>query len=96
MALSPGAPRNAGSWFLARNREWIRANLPGIRRLIAYVNECSLMPWHERNYEHHKGVIYLADNWRLVYRKKNRSSWKSRPGRRGNETRIRAKFERVP
>jgi hypothetical protein len=85
MALGPGAPRNAGSWFLARNREWIRANLPGIRRLIAYVN-----------LEHHKGVIYLADNWRLVYRKKNRSSWKSRPGRRGNETRIRAKFERVP
>ena len=85
MALGPGAPRNSGSWFLARNREWIRANMPGIRRLIAYVN-----------LEHHAGTIYQADNWRLVYRKKTRSTWRNRPGRAGNEARYRAKFERQP
>jgi hypothetical protein len=85
MALGPGAPKNAGSWFLARNREWIRSNLPGIRRLIAYVN-----------LEHHTGTIYQADNWTLVYRKRTRSTWSNRAGRLGNEARMRAKFERQP
>jgi hypothetical protein len=85
MALTPEAPRNSGSWFLARNREWIRSNLPEIRRLIAYVNLAN-----------HKGTIYLADNWKVVYRKRDWNTWKNRAGRQGTEARLRAKFERVP
>jgi hypothetical protein len=85
MALKPSAPKNSGSWFLARNREWIRENMPGIIRLIAYVN-----------LDDHNGGIYRADNWKQLYRKKNRSSWTNRAGRLGTEVTIRGKFEREP
>jgi hypothetical protein len=85
MALGPGLPKNTASWFLARNREWIRANMPEIKRLITYVN-----------LEHHKGTIYQADNWKLIYKKRVWTSWNNRPGRKPYNVRFRAKFERVP
>lgn len=85
MALCDKVPRNTGSWFLARNREWIRKNMPNIKRLIAYVN-----------LENHTGIVYRADNWKTVYKKINSGTWKSRDNRKGNEAHLRAKFERVP
>jgi len=85
MALSYGAPRNSGSWFLARNREWIRKNMPEIGRVIAYIN-----------LDHHTGIVYRADNWQTVYREYSTSSWTNRPGRLGTEANYRAKFERAP
>jgi predicted metal-dependent hydrolase len=85
MALSDEAPKNSASWFLARNREWIREWLPEIKRLIAYVD-----------LEQHKVVSYLADNWRVIYKKRSDNSWNNRPGRQGKEAKLRMKVERRP
>lgn len=86
MALGPAAPKNSASWFMARTRAWIRANMPGIVRLIAYVDEAR-----------HSGVTYRADNWRIVYaRRRKVQSWSSRPGRTGTKAELRTKFERAP
>ena len=86
MALSPEAPKNSASWFIAANRRWIRNNMSSVNRLIAYVDEMD-----------HSGVTYRADNWRTVYRSRRRShTWLSRPGRTGKVDRLRTKFERSP
>lgn len=85
MALSPDAPRNSATWFIAQNRKWIREHMPSITRLIAYVNGTV-----------HTGVTYRGDNWRTIKREHNTSSWTNRPGRLGDETEIRIKFEREP
>jgi hypothetical protein len=85
MALDSEAPKNSASWFLARNREWIRGRMPEIRRLIAYVD-----------LEKHKGISYLADNWQVVYKERADNSWRNRPGRTGSEARLRMKLERRP
>ncbi len=87
MALGPGAPKNSASWFLAANRRWIRRYLPGVTRLISYVDE----------EQGHVGVTYRADGWRVVYSRRERShSWGSRPGRTGQVAQKRTKFEREP
>jgi hypothetical protein len=86
MALSPGAPKNSASWFIAQNRRWIRENMPEVGRLIAYVDESD-----------HSGVTYRADNWRPIYsRRRKAQSWANRPGRTGRKAILRTKFEREP
>ena len=86
MALSPAAPKNSASWFIAANRRWIRTHMPEIHRLISYVDE-----------SHHTGVTYRADNWQVVYRRRRSShTWGNRSGRSGEKADLRTKFERVP
>lgn len=86
MALGPETPKNSASWFLARNREWIRANRPEVERVISYVDE-----------QFHTGVTYRADNWRTVYsRQLHHSTWANRRGHDGSHAVIRTKFERTP
>jgi hypothetical protein len=88
MALSSEAPRNAASFFLARNRAWIRAHAAGVTRLIAYIDETV-----------HTGVTYRADNWRRVACDPRGRPWKpteSSPGRKSAPLGKRAKFERRP
>ena len=92
MALSPSAPKNAASFFIARNREWIRREAPGVTRLIAYVDETI-----------HSGVTYRADNWRTVYTGGRGRPWKPTTNREGRLLHrkspalgSRAKFERSP
>lgn len=86
MALSPIAPRNSATYFLAKMRAWIRTHMPEIRRLISYVTMSK-----------HTGVTYRADNWHKVYEKRTNQSWsKSRPTRRGVSSNHKAKFERLP
>lgn len=85
MALSPDAPRNSASYFMAQSRKWIKANMPGIKRLIAYVPS-----------EIHTGITYRADGWRTVYSHRSESGkWTTR--RKVNHgCLIRTKFEREP
>lgn len=86
MALAPTAPKNSASWFMGATRKWIRANMPEVRRLIAYVDETD-----------HTGVTYRADNWATVYRaRRERGRWSSRPGRTARRAVLRTKFERAP
>lgn len=86
MALAPSAPRNAGTFFMAHCRVWIRENMPEIKRLISYVSQLR-----------HTGIVYRGDNWRLVYeRHKDNSMWTNRPGRIDSKALLRAKFEREP
>ncbi len=86
MACAPNAPRNTASWFIAQNRKWIRAHMPEIKRLIAYVD-----------LRHHTGITYRADNWRTVYYgQQETSSWQNRPGHCGIAAQLRCKFEREP
>ena len=92
MALSPEAPKNAASYFLARNREWIRASAPGVRRLISYIDETV-----------HTGVRYRADNWLRVPCDPRGRPWRPVVGRLGRVLHRRspalgrrAKFERAP
>lgn len=86
MALSTAAPRNAGTYFMAQSRKWIRDNMPDIKRLISYVP-----------LELHSGIIYRGDNWKTVYWGKNsRHNWTNRPNRRSEIYTLKAKFERTP
>lgn len=86
MALSPAAPRNAGTFFLAQCRAWIRAHMPEVTRLISYVSQVR-----------HSGIVYRGDNWRVVYAGRVHSAeWTNRGGRKMNKARLRAKFERGP
>ena len=88
MALSPEAPKNAASFFIARNRAWIRTNAPHVTRLIAYIDETV-----------HTGVTYRADNWWRVPCDPRGRPWKAtkaRPGRTSPPLGRRAKFERAP
>lgn len=86
-AHGPWAPRNLGSWFLARQRAWIREHMPGIARLISY-----------QDADAHDGALYKADNWRMVRETFSARSWsESRPGRRvGSERQHKIKWERCP
>ena len=92
MALSPSAPKNAASWFIARNREWVRRELPAVSRLITYLDETV-----------HSGVTYRADNWRRVPCDPRGKPWKPYRNAEGRLLRRtsrphgrRAKFEREP
>jgi hypothetical protein len=85
LAHAPGAPRNIGSWFLARMRAHIRATLPHVRRLITYHDAA-----------HHTGAIYAADNWQPVARTQKLHDWTNRPGRSALGIRDRVKWERHP
>ncbi|MGI0150854.1 MAG: XF1762 family protein [Thermoplasmata archaeon] len=86
MALGPAARKNSASWFMAACRRWIRAEMPGVHRLIAYVDETR-----------HTGVTYRADNWRTVYSGlRPTGNWGNRPGRAGEKATVRRKFERPP
>ena len=85
LAHGPHAPRNLGSWGLARMREWIRVNLPDVRRLISY-----------QDADVHDGALYKADNWTRVYEHFTTHTWTNRPGRLGTERRHRVKWEREP
>lgn len=88
MALSPEAPKNSASWFIAHNRDWIRDRAPDVRRLIAYVDLTV-----------HSGVTYRADNWRRVacdFRGRPWTPNAAHPGRKSKPLGRRAKFERAP
>ena len=88
MALAPDVPKNTPSFFLSRNRKWIRENRPEVELLIAYVDETN-----------HSGVTYRADNWRTVFRRKSvgpGTVWTNREGRTAPVARLRTKFERAP
>jgi len=85
LAHSPYAPHNLGTYTLGRMRRWIRTNMPEVVRLISY-----------QDADAHDGALYKADNWRKVYEKKARHSWKNRPGRIGSEVEHRIKWEREP
>lgn len=82
LAHSPHAPRNLGSWSLAKMRKWIIENMPEINRLISY-----------QDADIHHGTIYKADNWRKVYEKHGEHTWKNRPGRAGTERQHKIKWE---
>lgn len=84
-AHSPFVPRNFGSWFLARQREWIRANMPHIRRLISY-----------QDADVHDGTIYRADNWYVTDSSDRLTPWTHRPGRTVAAVTNRVKWERTP
>ena len=51
-AISPTAPRNTGSWMLARMAEIIRQEFPDVDQLISY-----------QDTDAHTGTIYKAANW---------------------------------
>lgn len=85
LAHGPDAPRNLGSWALARMREWIRGNMPEIDRLISY-----------QDADAHDGALYKADNWRQAYEKFTTHTWTNRPGRLGTERKHKIKWEREP
>lgn len=86
MALSPDAPRNSATFFMARSRKWIRENMPEIGRLISYVPS-----------DKYTGVTYRGDNWPIVYADQcTTSRWTNRPKRRDVQNAQRTKFERVP
>ena len=86
MALAPNAPRNSATRFMALCRKWIRENMPEVSRLISYVPS-----------DRYTGITYRADNWRIVYENQvETATWKNRPGRLGNEAKVRTKFEREP
>lgn len=82
-AISPYAPRNLGTWMLARMRRWIKTHMPGIRRLISYsdANEVT-------------GALYKADNWQPVAETFSESPWAKRPGRKASERQHKIKWER--
>lgn len=82
LAHSPEAPRNLGSWALARMRRWILENMPEIERLISY-----------QDADIHHGTIYKADNWQKVYERYTEHTWKNRPGRAGTERQHKIKWE---
>ena len=84
-AHGPHAPRNMGTWFLARQREWIRENMPEVVRLISYMDA-----------DVHAGTIYMFDHWHKVYQQETTHSWHNRPGRAGTEVKQRVKWERQP
>jgi len=81
-AIGPDAPRNVGSWALARMRRWIRDNMPDVVRLISY-----------QDADAHDGALYKADNWRQVYEKFTDHTWTNRPGRKGTERPHKIKWE---
>lgn len=85
LAHCPNAPRNLGSWSLGKMRRWIRENKPEIERVISY-QDASV----------HRGTIYKADNWNMVYEKHTEHTWLNRPGRKGTERQHKIKWERVP
>lgn len=86
MALSPQTPHDGASWFMARNRDWIRDNEPQVVRLIAYVDE-----------EIHRGITYISDNWSVVYRGRRNGNRirAARPDRSPKELGSATKFERI-
>ena len=85
LAHSPEAPRNTGSWALARMRAWIRENMPEIERLISY-----------QDADIHHGTIYKADNWQCGDIISERHTWTNRTNRRGTERQHKVKWERQP
>lgn len=85
LAHAPGAPRNLGSWILARMRAAIREHMPQISRLITY---------HDAG--RHAGAIYAADNWQLVACVQKQHAWTNRPGRQASGVRSLVKWERTP
>jgi len=85
LAHSPDAPRNLGSWAIARMRHWIRENMPEITRLISY-----------QDADKHFGTIYKADNWQQVYEHFTDHTWTNRPGRLGTERQHKIKWEHTP
>lgn len=85
MAHAPAAPRNMGSWMLARMRAWIRKSMPEIVRIISY-----------QDADIHHGTIYKADNWTQAYEKHTKHTWTNRPGRKGTERQHKIKWEREP
>ncbi|WP_051275799.1 XF1762 family protein [Desulfovirgula thermocuniculi] len=58
MVLLDECPRNSESRALALAVKWVRRNMPGIRRLIAYADPG----------RGHQGTVYRAAGWRLVGR----------------------------
>ena len=81
----PMAPKNLGTWALARMRYWIKKNMPEITRLISY-----------QDADIHDGALYKADNWIKIYEKFTEHTWKTRPGRLGTERSHKIKWERRP
>lgn len=84
LAHSPIAPRNMGTWAIAKMRIWIRKNMPEIKRLISY---------QDANVHH--GTIYKADNWKQVYDLHTSHSWTNRPHRTGTERSHKIKWEYI-
>ncbi|WP_051276525.1 XF1762 family protein [Desulfovirgula thermocuniculi] len=58
MVLLNECPRNSESRVLALAAEWIRRNMPEIRRLISYADPG----------KGHRGTVYRAAGWRFVGR----------------------------
>lgn len=85
LAHGPHAPRNLGSWALARMRREIRLALPEVTRLISY-----------QDADAHDGALYKADNWRRVHERRAGHTWTNRPGRLGTERQHKVKWERTP
>lgn len=84
-AHGPHAPRNLGTWFLARQRRWIRHNMPHVTRLISY-----------QDADVHRGTLYAADNWTVAGTNDRLTPWTHRPGRSCSAIKNRVKWERVP
>ena len=82
LAHAPNAPKNMGTWALARMREWIRENMIEVERIISY-----------QDADYHDGALYKADNWEMVYEKHQEHTWTNRPGRKGTERQHKIKWE---
>ena len=76
------APKNSATKFMRLMREYVKVNCPQFTRMISY-----------QDIDAHRGTIYKADNWKLVYEKTETASWTNRPNRQGNERKHRAKWE---
>lgn len=72
---------------LAMARKYIRKHYPQIKGLITYASTA----------EHHKGTIYIADNWFLIGESKaSPSGWETRDGRTNRDLSVKLKFARTP
>lgn len=84
MVLLDECPKNSESRALALAARWVKRNLPGVRRLIAYCDPG----------QGHRGTVYRAAGWRLAgVTKGGRWSCPARPGRRDASPGPKLKFE---